>query len=57
MCGVMQTLIDKERASAEIARSKKIACILWNNGEHDLDKIAEITLLSAEQMREAISQK
>lgn len=57
MCETMQAIVDKERDDAEITRSKKIACILWNNGEHDLDKIAEITLLSAEQVREAISQK
>ena len=57
MCGVMQTIIDKERASAEIARSKCNACNMWNNGEHDLNKIAETTLLSVDQVREAISQK
>lgn len=57
MCGVMQTIIDKERASAEIARSKCIACNMWNNGEHDLNKIAETTLLSVDQVREVISQK
>lgn len=57
MCGVMQTIIDKERASAEIARSKRIACNMWNNGEHDLNKIAETTLLSVDQVRETISQK
>ena len=57
MCETMQALIDTERADAEITRSKKIACIMWKNGEHDLDKIAETTLLSAEQVREAISQK
>ena len=51
MCGVMQTIIDKERASAEIARSKCIACNIWNNGEHDLNKIAETTLLSVELVR------
>ena len=57
MCGLMQTIIDKERASAEIARSKCIACNMWNNGEHDLNKIAETTLLSVDQVREVISQK
>ena len=51
MCGVMQTIIDKERASAEIARSKCNACNIWNNGEHDLNKIAETTLLSVELVR------
>ena len=57
MCGVMQTIIDKERASDEIARSKCIACNIWNNGEHDLNKIAETTLLSVELVREAILMK
>ncbi len=57
MCETMQALIDTERADAEITRSKKIACIMWKNGEHDLDKIAETTLLSAEQVREAILMK
>ena len=57
MCDLMQEIVDKERDDAEITRSKKIACIMWKNGEHDLDKIAETTLLSAEQVREAISQK
>ena len=57
MCGVMQTIIDKERASAEIARSKCIACNMWNNGEHDLNKIAETTLLTVELVREAILMK
>ena len=32
---------------AEVTRSKKIAWNMWKNGEHDLDKIAETTLLSA----------
>lgn len=30
---------------------------MWENGEHDLDKIAETTLLSVEQVREAITKK
>ena len=57
MCKTMQVIVDRERDDAEVARSKKIAWNMWKNGEHDLDKIAETTLLSAEQVREAITQK
>ena len=57
MCKTMQVIVDRERDDAEVTRSKKIAWNMWKNGEHDLDKIAETTLLSAEQVREAITQK
>lgn len=57
MCKTMQVIVDRERDDAEVARSKKIAWNMWKNGEHDLDKIAETTLLSAEQVREAITRK
>ena len=57
MCKTMQVIVDRERDEAEVSRSKKIAWNMWKNGEHDLDKIAETTLLSVEQVREAITQK
>ena len=57
MCKTMQVIVDRERDEAEVSRSKKIAWNMWENGEHDLDKIAETTLLSVEQVREAITQK
>ena len=57
MCKTMQVIVDRERDDAEVARSKKIAWNMWKNGEHDLDKIAETTSLSAEQVREAITRK
>lgn len=57
MCKTMQVIVDRERDDAEVARSKKIAWNMWKNGEYDLDKIAETTLLSAEQVREAITRK
>ena len=56
MCKTMQVIVDRERDDAEITRSKKIAWNMWKNGEHDLDKIAETTFLSVEQVREAITQ-
>ena len=54
MCKMMQVIVDRERDEAEVSRSKKIAWNMWKNGEHDLDKIAETTLLSIEQVREVI---
>lgn len=56
MCKTMQVIVDRERDDAEITRSKKIAWNMWKNGEHDLDKIAETTFLSVEQVREAVTQ-
>ena len=45
-----------EREDAEIAKGKRIALNLWNGGEHDLDKIAQTTELTLEQVREAITE-
>ena len=56
MCKTMQVIVDRERDDAEITRSKKIAWNMWKNGEHDLDKIAQTTELSLEQVREAITE-
>ena len=53
MCKTMQLIVDRECDDVEV----KNAWDMWKNGEYDLDKIAETTLLSAEQVREAITQK
>ena len=45
-----------EREDAEISKGKRIALNLWNGGEHDLDKIAQTTELTLEQVREAITE-
>ena len=50
-----EVIVGRERDEAEVSRSKEIAWNMWKNGEHDLDKIAETTLLSVEQGREAIT--
>ena len=55
MCKTMQVIVDRERDEAEVSRSKKIAWNMWKNGEHDLDKIAETTLLSVEQVRDVLT--
>ena len=56
MCKTMQVIVDREREDAEVAKGKRIALNLWRNGEHDLDKIAQTTELSLEQVREAITE-
>ena len=56
MCKTMQVIVDREREDAEIAKGKRIALNLWNGGEHDLDKIAQTTELTLEQVREAITE-
>ena len=56
MCKTMQVIVDREREDAEVAKGKRIALNLWKNGEHDLDKIAQTTELSLEQVREAITE-
>ena len=56
MCKTMQVTVDREREDAEVAKGKRIALNLWKNGEHDLDKIAQTTELSLEQVREAITE-
>ena len=56
MCKTMQVIVDREREDAEEAKGKRIALNLWKNGEHDLDKIAQTTELSLEQVREAITE-
>ena len=56
MCKTMQVIVDREREDAEITKGKRIALNLWKNGEHDLDKIAQTTELSLEQVREAITE-
>ena len=55
MCKTMQLIVDREREDAAIAKGKRIALNLYENGEHDLDKIAATTELTVEQVREAIS--
>mgnify|MGYP007038459581 FL=1 len=55
MSKIMQPIIDREREDAAIAKGKRIALNLYENGEHDLDKIAATTELTVEQVREAIS--
>lgn len=55
MCKTMQIIVDRECNQAELNRSKAIALRLWEHGEHDLDKIADITELTPEQVREALS--
>ena len=50
MCKTMQVIVDREREDAEVAKGKRIALNLWKNGEHDLDKIAQTTELSLEQV-------
>ena len=57
MCKAMQAIVDREREDAEIAKGKKIALNLWKNGEHDLDKIAQTTELTLEQVRQAITEQ
>lgn len=56
MCKTMQVIVDREREDAEVAKGKRIALNLWKNGEHDLDKIAQNTELSLEQVQEAITE-
>lgn len=56
MCKTIQVIVDREREDAEVAKGKRIALNLWKNGEHDLDKIAQTTELSLEQVREAITE-
>lgn len=56
MCKTMQVIVDREREEAEITKGKRIALNLWKNGEHDLDKIAQTTELTLEQVREAITE-
>lgn len=55
MCKTMQVIVDRECSRAELTRSKEIALRLWKRGEHDLDKIADITDLTPDQVREALS--
>lgn len=55
MCKTMQTIVDRERSDADIKARMDIALRLWERGEHDLDKIADTTELTPEQVREAIS--
>ena len=50
-----RVIVDREREDAAIAKGKRIALNLYENGEHDLDKIAATTELTVEQVREAIS--
>ena len=57
MCRTMQVIVDREREDAEVTKGKRIALNLWKNGEHDLDKIAQTTELSLEQVREAITEQ
>ena len=52
----MQVIVDREREDAEIAKGQRIALNMWNGGEHDLDKIAQTTELTLEQVREAITE-
>lgn len=56
MCKTMQVIVDREREDAEIEKGKRIAWNLWKGGEHDLDKIAQTTELTLEQVREAITE-
>lgn len=51
----MQTIVDRERSDADTKARMDIALRLWERGEHDLDKIADTTELTPEQVREAIS--
>lgn len=55
MCRTMQTIVDRERSDADTKARMDIALRLWERGEHDLDKIADTTELTPEQVREAIS--
>lgn len=55
MCRTMQTIVDRERSDADTKARMDIALRLWERGEHNLDKIADTTELTAEQVREAIS--
>lgn len=52
---IMQTIIERERSKAEVVRSQQGAVNIWNSGQHNLEEIAEIRLLSLDQVREAIS--
>lgn len=55
MSKIMQPIVDREREDAAIAKGKRIALNLYENGEHDLDKIAATTELTVEQVREALT--
>ena len=55
MCKTMQVIVDRECSKTKLDCCKKIALRLWERGEHDLDKIADITDLTPEQVREALS--
>lgn len=55
MCKTMQVIVDREQEDVEIAKGKRIVLNLWNSGEHDLDKIAQTTELTVEQVREDVT--
>ena len=55
MCKTMQVIVDRECNRAELKARMDIALRLWERGEHNLDKIADTTELTPEQVREALS--
>ena len=55
MCKTMQVIVDRECSKTKLDCCKEIALRLWERGEHDLDKIADITDLTPDQVREALS--
>ena len=57
MSQIMQAIIEKERSKAEVVRSQQVAVNIWNRGQYNLEEIAEITLLSLDQVREAIGRE
>ena len=57
--GVAKTSTVRNLSYALAEMGKKVLVVdfdLWKNGEHDLDKIAQTTELSLEQVREAITE-
>lgn len=50
MCKAMEDM----RNEAALAKSYEIAKALWNDGMHDLERIARLVKLSLEQVKEAL---
>lgn len=57
MCRVMEEMRDQAAAAAKMEERKAIAVSLWNDGIQDVDRIARLTNLSSENVREAIGIK
>lgn len=56
MCDAMDGISEKRAEEAVINDRYETARLLWNNGEHDYDKISRIARLTLEQVREALGE-